>query len=1029
MTRPEPPKCGATPGLATWSIRVACLLVLAPASAAQLAAPAEGAARGDEWESIRSVGQHPRLEKFVTLGAGVDRGAMPSSMGWNASVGVHKTFGNPVVGMLGMSGELYTGQFGRELDGGGRVMLNSPAFLLRAGVDWNARLERADFITGLTFPVRRGGWPTPGSQLRLDWIPARNHTGNVAVVFPVGQPLAGRTRNRETGVRLPRGTMPEGATAPHFIDAELRRAMSQARRHMTQLVSILTFYWLIEDRHLRHASSIAAWREVLHDFAAEFFDSETGDLPRYDQEAEAYHAALDMAFGLAADDRARGRPLADEARREVLTEVILPYNRTIGQYREKSTLLGLGERARARYTITLYRDPELSAEQRDLLLAVFDSWLLDLEALRARIDRTTSDPRFNWLPLALVLRPEEHRTRSQIDALVELGLNERFTGGNEVFTIDGPQFQRELWRTLAEAESYHVLWIHDYRGRDDVGNPDQMGFRTTLEYLRALRAAVQRYDSTGRLATYMIVMDQFFYEETDGRRWMTLLERPLTHRVRLDTRYAWMEYELAAQQDSLRAAVQASTLLQAQGVALGRRWIERLVKVHVSITNPSDFSFRSPRIFGPAFGADNLARDHRKMILRDLDESDPGAGELILSGVGVGDHYASATWDDRAVIVRGPGAAPAVAYLREVLSRHGLGGQAMPPPLRPRPAGGLHAERVAEREQTGADARFLQVHNQTGWGAKDATFVQMLLYDLAPSGSVIVVPDGVWTSYQWMAQLVGAALRGCHVYAVAPAFGNAPSRDFPQMSVMQELVARLVLVEETMGEVIRAGGGDLRVGFLARDEPLDDHQKSLSAVLQTAERDDFLSRMLPLTVESKGSIARAAERAATALASPALVRDARPRGPQLHRKTQWILSGNVLADLMHSPAFPALLDQALDPAGATLWASSLTGPAADSARRKHVRDVLALYAATPSADADEVLYFMSGSINKNIRSMTLDAEVLGLVSGPWALESSVDLLLLLGSVTWVETLADAERHLPPYGTLRKLIGRRMHRLL
>jgi hypothetical protein len=280
-----------------------------------------------------------------------------------------------------------------------------------------------------------------------------------------------------------------------------------------------------------------------------------------------------------------------------------------------------------------------------------------------------------------------------------------------------------------------------------------------------------------------------------------------------------------------------------------------------------------------------------------------------------------------------------------------------------------------------------------------------------------------------MAQLVGAALRGCHVYAVAPAFGNAPSRDFPQMSVMQELVARLVLVEETMGDVIRAGGGDLRVGFLARDEPLDDHQKSLSAVLQTAERDDFLSRMLPLTVESKGSVARAAERAGATRPTPALVQDARPRGPQLHRKTQWILSGNVLADLMHSPAFPALLDQALDPAGATLWASSLTGPAADSARRKHVRDVLAVYAATPSADTDEVLYFMSGSINKNIRSMTLDAEVLGLVSGPWALESSVDLLLLLGSVTWVETLADAERHLPPYGTFRKLIGRRMHRLL
>src|SRR5690606_33818480 len=103
----------------------------------------------------------------------------------------------------------------------------------------------------------------------------------------------------------------------------------------------------------------------------------------------------------------------------------------------------------------------------------------------------------------------------------------------------------------------------------------------------------------------------------------------------------------------------------------------------------------------------------------------------------------------------------------------------------------------------------LQMHNRTGWGVKDATFVNMLLYDLVPPGTVIYVPDSLWTSYQWMALLVDAALRGCHVYVVGPAIDNAPSDGFPQMSVLQELFTRLVVVQDVFGDRIRAGGGDL----------------------------------------------------------------------------------------------------------------------------------------------------------------------------------------------------------------------------
>jgi len=48
-----------------------------------------------------------------------------------------------------------------------------------------------------------------------------------------------------------------------------------------------------------------------------------------------------------------------------------------------------------------------------------------------------------------------------------------------------------------------------------------------------------------------------------------------------------------------------------------------------------------------------------------------------------------------------------------------------------------------------------------------------------PPGSLIVMPDSIWTHEPWAAHLVGAALRGCHVYVIAPAVPNAPSAGFP----------------------------------------------------------------------------------------------------------------------------------------------------------------------------------------------------------------------------------------------------------
>lgn len=983
-------------------------------------------------EPVRSIGQPLRWLPFASGGASYSRDS-EARAGAAVSAGIARSHGNPVGGALAYSGEAYLRRSRDGVHGGARALLLSPTLFVHAGADWDQRLQRTDLVWGATAPLRRGGWPVAGSQLRAHWMPARSHTVELGVVVPVAQPLAGRTRPRHVEVRLPSASR-GGVAIAAVTNPDALRELREVRMRMTQLVSMLTFFWLIEDRNVRYSASVREWRDVLADFGAEFFPatvSRRGE-SQYQREAIAYHTALERAFGWAAGPdytaatNERGRMFADTARRMALLEIVLPYNHTIGQYRNPNSLRGLTEIARGRYSQWLMARSDISVEHASEVRAVFDAWLEELERLRGRISENASDPRVAWLPMGLVLRPEDHRTQAQIDELVELALGRRFESGNTIHTIDAPHFQQELKRSIRETRFSHVLWVHDYRGHDDLGRPDRTGFETTLEYLRALRNAVQAYDATGRFPAYVILVDQHFWEVNNGRLWMNLLERPLTHRVKLSPEFAGMQSQIAGMQDSLRAAVTGSARMQAEAATRGREWIAALVKVHVNVTNPADFSFRSRHLMSPPLGSDNLMRDHRKLFLRDADEADPSSGEVVLAGVGVGDHYASATWEDRALSIRGPGVAETLQYLRATLERHRLGGARMPSVFQPRPRD-PSAPSAADLEAGGASARFMQTHNEVGWGPKESSFVQMLLYDLAPAGTLIFVPDALWTSYQWMAQLVGASLRGCHVYIVAPARANAPAAGFPWMSAMQELVTRLTLVEEVLGDAIRAGGGDLRVGLYARTTPLNDYAGSLESVIEAWDSHPFLREAVPLSSEALAALAGAAKQIRGSPQQLRIVGDARDRRPLLHRKTQWIMGSDALRKLAADPEMATALELAVSVP--RFGAAAAVGSGDDDLRSAAMRSLLNLHSALPRDDAETPLYFTTGSINKNVRSMTLDGEVLGVVAGPWSLEPLLDFLVLVGTVSWVRSLSDVETHLPPYSRSRRMMGRWLHPII
>jgi hypothetical protein len=198
--------------------------------------------------------------------------------------------------------------------------------------------------------------------------------------------------------------------------------------------------------------------------------------------------------------------------------------------------------------------------------------------------------------------------------------------GNRVWYVHNQRFQIELVRSIGRAEEYHVLWVHDFAGVNVRGEPDRLSLYTvTQAYLHALRDRVARYDATGRLPVFMLFIDQHYFDKNRSRSMLAFLADPLHQRLDLPAGFDSLEADVRVAQEELIRAVDASLLLRAERTQYGERWLRGLVKVHVSVTNPADPSFRSRWIL-PLIGLpDDVMRDHRKIVVWDVSEDDPGS--------------------------------------------------------------------------------------------------------------------------------------------------------------------------------------------------------------------------------------------------------------------------------------------------------------------------------------------------------------------------------------------------------------------
>lgn len=943
--------------------------------------------------------------------------------------GILKDLGSPVVGLAAIGVEGYAGVRGVDgLDGGGRALFSIPALHFTTGADYNIADERWSWLLRLQIPFRRGGIFGKASQVRFDYLPGFDNTFAVGIDVPLWGRNNGETRPRHDAVRLeqPPVRSYDFPRRPAGLDESIG-FIRESATWIAELTMPLTDLGG-NDPAGKYADQIARVRNRL---ASRNEKAPTGSSLL--EEIRSFHDEIDRAFSLAAgpdgpvagESTSLGREISAAARMILLEQVLMPYNQLLGQRKENDGLGQFNAVALAEFGRWILQDSGLPVDRYDEVYWTFQRLTEIAEEVRQFQKERWDDSRFVWLPLQLALRREDHDTAEELRQIIELGTRQRFTFGNRTQYVLNEEFQLEFLRSVHEARDYHVLWIHDYRGNDSNGKPDEVAFKQTVHgYIQAMTERIEEYDRTGRLPQYFIFLDQNYFEANNSRLYFRVLLDPMQYELRLPDGYEAWEQELQEAQEGLRRAVAESRLLQTETAQYGPDWLEKRIRVHINITNPSDFTFNSLHVAGILPVPDNLMRDHRKIAFYDVTEEDPYRGLAMFTGMGIGEHYVGPNWEDRAVVIRGPGALNVKTAARELLEQQGFRPEEIPFPLRPLEKPADYESRIEAEiavldsivpESVGA---VLQLHNLTGFADKPINVEKAILYSLMPPGSLLKVPDSLWQNYVYASLLTGSALRGCEVLIMAPSLASAPSAASVTMARAHGLLGALIVMGNGLEQEISAQGGLLKVGLYAPRVGVGD----LRGRIQQARELDvpWLRALYPSNPAIRSAVDSALARWDDLEYSVDYLVGSEPgESPKLHLKANYFITGTVWDRLMDLPEWGPVVYEYLQ------YLARQTGPPENRPLARNVPPALIsavgeLSSALVSELTEEeraraVAFFTVGSTNMDYRSMVMDGEVQITLAGWNTLAGLVDFIFLVGLCEWVDTLEALEELLPPPG--------------
>jgi hypothetical protein len=320
------------------------------------------------------------------------------------------------------------------------------------------------------------------------------------------------------------------------------------------------------------------------------------------------------------------------------------------------------------------------------------------------------------------------------------------------------------------------------------------------------------------------------------------------------------------------------------------------------------------------------------------------------------------------------------------------------------------------------------VHNAAGYGAKPANVVKATLYELMPPGSHMYIPDSLWNSPLWGGMLVGAALRGCKVFAIAPSWANAPSAGIPQMSRANEVFRRLLLLRKRLRQEIEQAGGMLEIGLYDTDVAVNDAVGSTELLTRAIREIPWFREIFPFHPDVWAWLERGVQELTELGFEPqTLVRDVEERKPKLHFKSQFFGSPESIDTLIPRPEWLPVLRE---------FSNSMLEQVASGDRYIDVKAVRAAmqedlqelgerwWSELSATERERVIqYLLTGSQNQDYRGKIMDGEVTFVVSHMGAILGYLDFVGLMASTTWLHTVEDMEPLLPTQSETWRAIGR------
>ncbi|MBW1895457.1 MAG: hypothetical protein JRI47_00210, partial [Deltaproteobacteria bacterium] len=330
---------------------------------------------GKEGELIRSMGIPSRYEFSLSPMFVIDRDGDGTNYGGQLSGGLYRHLLSPLLG-LGLTGEGYVEKVdGEKVDGGVRLLGGVKMLFLNVGVDHKFGDESTDFILSLAFPPKRGGLLGKGINLRIDWLPGRDHSFNVGFSIPLGQPYKGKTRTRHDQVKLPKAPTEKPSK---LLPSELERTMVHLHHAADWIKRYTTPFF--DQNELDDEKEVAGFVQKVRSFKAHLNlkDDLYPEGHTFEAEILMYHQMLEKTFALSVSGGERpsvgdvdeGLRIADSAREIMFQEVIVPYNCILGRSKKNDSVLGYGAKATARFTTWLDSNTQLSENQRAAALSV-----------------------------------------------------------------------------------------------------------------------------------------------------------------------------------------------------------------------------------------------------------------------------------------------------------------------------------------------------------------------------------------------------------------------------------------------------------------------------------------------------------------------------------------------------------------------------------------------------------------------------------------------------------------------------------